>query len=428
EKMLYDQGQLLSFYAELARRSHDATDLEWPVQETAAYLRREMRGPEGAFFASQDADSEGVEGKFFVWTPHEVDEILGDEAHSFCTAYGIRPGGNFEDNTTHLIDEARGKRSEFASARAKLLDRRDGRVAPATDPKHVAAWNGYAISGLARAAGVFSDDIMLEEAVGAANFVLSSMVDDDQRLLRIHNQGRSHTPGFLDDYAAMLSPCLDLHRAGGGDRFLTSAVWLADAILARFADRENGALYLTASDGEELIHRPRSEHDGATPDAAGLALLGLTRMAALSGSAELDAFVELAISEVGPWLERSPHAFPTLLRVIALRSRGLSVAVIVGDSASAETGALAARARRVLRPEDAVIVVDPDRRGQTSSDVSPPIGLSSDWLVGRQAISGRATAYLCRGTACSLPVHEASELVADLVPERVEGSASNGST
>jgi uncharacterized protein YyaL (SSP411 family) len=409
EKMLYDQGQLLSFYAELARRSQDATELEWPIRETVDYLRREMRSPGGAFYASQDADSEGVEGKFFVWTRAEIETVLGPETNPFCTAYGVRPKGNFEDGTTHLVDEARHPRRDFESSRKRLLEARGARIAPATDPKHVAAWNGYTISGLARASSVLADAVMLEDAVGAAEFVLSTMVDDQKKLHRIHNEGRSHIAGFLDDHAAMLSACLDLHRAGAGDRFLASALWLANEILERFADRKLGALYLTSSDGDDLIHRPRSDHDGATPDASGLALLGLARLAALSHSEEIGAFVELAIAEHGIALERAPQAFPTLLRAIALRSRGISVAVVIGEMGASDTHALAARARRVLRPEDAVLVAEP---GQ-----APLGGIAADWLTGREAVDGRATAYVCHGQSCSLPVHEPSELVAELVPQ-----------
>ena len=169
---------------------------------------------------------------------------------------------------------------------------------------------------------------------------------------------------------------------------------------------------MTPRDGEHarnpLIHRPRSDHDGATPDAAGLALLGLTRLAALSHSGERDAFVELALCESALLLERTPHAFPTLLRAVALRSRGLAVAVVIGEPSMGDTLALAERARRVLRPEDAVIVLAPG--------APPPQGVASDWVAGRAAKDGRATAYLCRGTTCSLPVHVPSELVAERVP------------
>ena len=351
EKMLYDQGQLLAWYAELARRSHEAEELLWPIRETVEYLRREMRGPEGAFHASQDADSEGVEGKFFVWTPQQVEAVLGDDAADFCAAYGVRAGGNFEDGTTHLVDEARRPRAELAPARQRLLEARRTRVPPATDPKFVAAWNGYAISGLARAASVTGDASMLADASAAADFVLGSMVDADGRLLRVHNEGRSHTHAFLDDHAAMLVAGLDLYRAGAGDRYLAAANDLAGTIVARFADPETGRLYLSPADGETLIHRPRSEHDGATPDAAGLAVLGLVRLAGLSESADLDAFVARAIDDHAPWLERMPHAFPTLLRAIALRHRGLSVAVLVGARDAPATRALADRARRCRPPK-----------------------------------------------------------------------------
>ncbi len=406
EKMLYDQGLLVAFYAELARRAHDPDDLIWPIRETVAYLRRELRAEDGAFYASQDADSEGVEGKFFVWTPAEIDAVLGDEAERFCTSYGVRLAGNFEHGTTHLLDEARAARSELADARERLRVARAERVPPATDRKRVAAWNGYAISGLARAASLLEDETMLDDARRAADFVLEHMTDGEGRLLRVHNEGRSHITAFLDDYASLLVACLDLQRAGAGIHYLESAERLAQAILTRFADRETGALYLTPATSDDLIHRPRSDHDGATPDASGLALLGLARLAPLADVREIDAFVERAIAEQGLYLERAPQAFPTLLRAVALRARGISVAVIVGDETAHETAALAARARRVLRPEDAVVVVAP------GSQALP--GVASEWLRGREAVDGRATAYVCHGTTCSLPIFEPARLVADL--------------
>ncbi|MFK7896443.1 MAG: thioredoxin domain-containing protein [Myxococcota bacterium] len=413
EKMLYDQGQLLSFYAELARRAHDASDLLWPITETADYLTREMQGEGGAFFASQDADSEGEEGKFFVWTPLQIAAHLGDEADAFCTSYGVRLVGNFENGTTQLVDEARAKRSDFEAARKTLLAARSERVAPATDPKHVTAWNGYVISGLARAASVVGDAALRDEATRAADFILSEMTEDGQ-LLRIHDGGRAHISGFLDDYAAMLGACLDLHRAGAGERFLESATRLGDQILSRFANPATGALYLVAEDAKDakgLVHRPRSDHDGATPDASGLALLGLTRLAALGHRSDLDAFVTQAIAESAALIKNAPHAFPTLLRAVALRVRGLSAAVIIGDPEDPQTTRLADRARRVLRPEDAVLVASPE-----AASNAPSAGIAPEWLAGRSAINGKPTAYICHGTLCSAPVQEPSEIVVDLVP------------
>ena len=406
EKMLYDQGLLLSFYAELARRSHDPTDLAWPIRETVEYLRREMQAESGAWVASQDADSEGVEGRFFVWTPEQIDAVLGPASATFCTAYGVRTAGNFEHGTTHLVDEARRPRTHLQSEREKLFAERARRIPPALDPKHVASWNAYTISGLARSSSVLSDASMLDDAARAADFILTGMRNDRGQLLRVHDRGGARVLAFLDDHAALLNACLDLQRAGAGNQYLESARMLAHEILGRFADRETGALYLTPEDGERLIHRPRSDHDGATPDASGLAILGLTRLAALSHSDEIEAFVDLAIAEHGLYLERAPHAFPTLLRAVALRSRGLSVAIILGEPTADSTHALAARARRVLRPDDGVFVGKP---GEPA-----PVGLAEAWLAGRSAIEGRATAYVCRGTACSLPIQDPAQLVAEL--------------
>ena len=214
EKMLYDQGQLLSFYVELARRAHEPGDLLWPVSETVEYLRREMRAESGAYYASQDADSEGEEGRYFVWTPGQIANLLGDDADPFCTTYGVRLAGNFENGTTHLVDEARAPREELAAARATLLAARQERVSPETDRKHVAAWNGYAISGLARAASTTGDGAMLVDAVAAAEFVFAEMVDAEGR--RCDPQRRSRPREGLPRRLRRDARCLSRSPAGGG--------------------------------------------------------------------------------------------------------------------------------------------------------------------------------------------------------------------
>ncbi len=396
EKMLYDQGLLLRVYAETWRRLQGPADLVWPMRETAAYLAREMTPEEGGFFASQDADSEGVEGRYYVWTPEQTESVLGAGAADFDAAYGVTPMGNFEGRTTHLQDMARGEREDHAAARAALLAERTKRIAPATDTKRVAAWNGFTISGLARAGSLLADPTMLAQADAAARFVLDRMVDDDGRLHRVFNQGRASVPAFLDDHAAMLEACLELHRAGAGPRYLEAALHFAEQIADRFFDGEAGDLFFTPSDGEPLAHRPRSDHDGATPAASGQAVLGLLRLAGLSGWQQFARIADRVIDAHGVELERAPHAFPTLVRGVALRARGLSVAVIVGDPSDGRTEALAVRARRVLLPEDGVIVSPPGAEA--------PRGLDPSWLAGREQQGGEPTAYVCRGTTCSLPV------------------------
>jgi hypothetical protein len=402
EKMLYDQGQLLATYAEAWRRSGD-DDLLWPIRETADWLRREMTAPDGGWSASTDADSEGEEGRYFVWTPEGVSDVLGAAAaEAFCAVYDVTAGGSFEHGTSVLRDRARKPREQFADERAALLRARDGRVAPGTDPKRVTAWQGLTISGLARAGGVLDDEALLRQAAGCADFVLDTLRDADGRLLRVFNEGRARIRAFLDDYAAMLAACLDLHRAGAGDRYLTAAVGFADAIATHFFDPAEGDLFLTPDDGEPLALRPRSDHDGATPHSTGLATLGLVRAAALAGRDDLRDVADTVLGAHAFVLGRAPAAFPTLLRAAALAERGLDVALVVAGADAAGARALAVRARRLLGPEDAVVVVE--------SPTNAPASLASTWVRGRVAQDGRATAYVCRGVACSLPITDPAQL------------------
>jgi uncharacterized protein YyaL (SSP411 family) len=404
EKMLYDQGQLLRTYAETWRRTGQRDeDLVWPIRETVEYLRRDLTAEEGGFFASQDADSEGVEGRYYVWTPAEIQAVLGAErAEAFCGAYGVSELGNFEHGTTHLAEHRRRGREAFRSERAELLAARRKRVPPATDTKRVAAWNGYAVSGLARAGSLLGDTGMLADAMRAADFVLDRMRDAEGRLLRVFDAGRAHVLAFLDDVAALLEACLDLHRAGAGDRWLDTAMALARDVCERFYDPQEEDLFLTPIDGERLIHRPRSDHDGATPHSTGLAALGLLRVGSLSGRSEPLRVAETVIARHGRALERAPHAFPTLVRAAYLAERGLTVAVVIGSPDDADTTALASAARRLLAPEDSVLVAAP---GAVWSDALDP-----SWIRDRRALDGRATAYLCQGTTCSLPVHTVEAL------------------
>jgi hypothetical protein len=400
EKMLYDQGQLLRTYAEAWRRTGDA-ELVWPIEETAALLDREMRAEDGGWFASQDADSEGHEGRFYVWTPEQIEAVLGAErGGAFCSAYSVTSRGNFEHGTSVLFDRARKPRAEFAEERARLFEARSRRIPPGTDRKRVAAWNGLAISGLARAGSLLGRSESVAAAARAADLLLGSLRDERGRLLRILDAGRAHVLAFLDDHAALLEACLDLHRAGAGLRFLAAAMGLAADIEARFFDPSEGDLFLTPADGEPLVQRPRSDHDGATPHSTGAAVLSLLRVGALTGRRAWTGIAERVLASHTVELERMPEAFPTLARAAAVAARGPSVAVVIGSGPAAE--ALASRARRVLAPEDAVVVAAPGEA---------PAGVDPTWLAGREARGGLATAYVCRGTTCSLPVTDASQLV-----------------
>jgi uncharacterized protein YyaL (SSP411 family) len=369
-----------------------------------------MGAPDGGFYASLDADSEGEEGKFYVWKPDEIARVLGDErAAAFDAAYGVTAAGNFEGGATVLRETTDDLRSRFAEEREALRRARNARIAPGTDRKRLAAWNGMLISGLARAGSLLDDDGMLDDAVAAADFVLKELIDDDGRLLRTYDFGRARVPAFLDDLAGMLEACLDLQRAGAGERFFAAALRFADDIATRFFDEEASDLFLTPNDGEPLVVRPRSDHDGATPHSAGLAAMGLLRAASIAGRSDLRSLADRVLRSHASHLEHAPEALPSLARAALVAERGLSVAVIVGDPEDAATRALAARARAALRPEDAVLVVN------SESSVEPgasPLGVDPDWISGRRLVDGRPTAYVCRGVECSLPALSPDELVA----------------
>ncbi len=403
EKMLYDQGQLLRTYVEAWRRA-GASDAElcWPVRETVDYLLREMRAPDGGFFASQDADSEGCEGRFYVWTPAEIAALLGDaRARAVCEAYGVTQHGTFEAGASVLHARDGIAREALATERAELLAARGKRIAPGTDEKRVTAWQGLVASGLARAGSLLGMPSWVAESAASVDSVLARMFDAQGRLLRVYDRGRAHVVGFLDDHAALLEACLDLDRAGAGSRFREAALRLCDAVATRFYDAAEGDLFLTPDDALPLVSRPRSDHDGATPHSTGLAVQGLLRAASLSGREDLREIALRVISTHAEILERAPEAFPTLARAALMAERGQSVAVVVGPPDHPATGALAERARRVLAPEDAVLVA--------AAGEQPP-GVDPTWLRGREPVSGRPSVWICRGAACSLPVTEVDAL------------------
>ncbi|MCZ6714515.1 MAG: thioredoxin domain-containing protein [Deltaproteobacteria bacterium] len=402
EKMLYDQGQLLRVYAEAFRQTRDP-ELAWPVEETIAFLERELRSPEGGFYASQDADSEGEEGRYYVWSPDEVEAVLGSErGREFVQAYGVSAGGNFEHTGKSVLAHVlAGERARFRDERQLLLEARAQRIAPDTDCKIITSWVGYTISGLATAGAAFERADWVAAAARAADFVLERLTDPVRGLMRVWDGSRAKIPGFLDDHAALLCALLDLHRAGGGDRYLEAALRTADAMRERFFSSDTRDLFFTAGEDSSLILRPVSDADGATPAAAGLAALGLVRLSELCGRSDLREIAQSVIEKQAALANRVPVQVPTLVRAAALLDLGMGVALVLGAPEDPRSQALAARARALLGAEDAVVVMSPD--------AAPP-WLAPAWLEGRDALAGTPTAYLCRGQVCSLPAQKPEEL------------------
>ena len=402
EKMLYDQGQLLRVYAEAFRQTRDP-ELAWPVEETIAFLERELRSPEGGFYASQDADSEGEEGRYYVWSPDEVEAVLGSErGPEFVQAYGVSAGGNFERTGKSVLAHVlAGERARFRNERQLLLEARAQRIAPDTDSKIVASWVGYTISGLATAGAAFERADWVAAAARAADFVLERLTDPARGLMRVWDGSRAKIPGFLDDHAALLCALLDLHRAGGGDRYLEAALRTADAMRERFFTSDTRDLFFTAVEDSSLILRPASDSDGATPAAAGLAALGLARLSELCGRSDLREIAQSVIEKQAALANRVPVQVPTLVRAAALLDLGMGVALVLGAPEDPRSQALAARARALLGADDAVVVTPP---------AAAPSWLAPAWLEGRDALAGAPTAYLSRGQVCSLPAQSPEEL------------------
>ncbi|MGH2794608.1 MAG: thioredoxin domain-containing protein, partial [Actinomycetota bacterium] len=320
EKMLYDNAQLLRLYTRAwlvtGDDLHRATALA-----TAGYLLREMRHPDGGFFSSQDADSEGVEGKFYVWSFSELMEVAGPDGPTAAAFYAATPGGNWEganvlwhprDDDSVAVELGTTVPELLADVeriRARLFAARSERVPPATDDKVLAAWNGLAISGLAEAGRVFDRPDLADAAVSAARFVLGELRDAKGRLLRSWRAGRTSGPGFLDDYAAMAAASLDLYETTFDETWFDEAVRLTGDAIALFADDRDGGFFDTGSDSEQLVVRPKDLFDNAVPSGNSMMLDVLLRLGAFTGDASYEERAERALRALQPALANAPAGF-----------------------------------------------------------------------------------------------------------------------
>jgi uncharacterized protein len=406
EKMLYDNALLARAYLHGWQVSGDPT-LRRTVEETLDWALREMRAPEGGFYSALDADSEGVEGKFYVWSLDELSELVSEEAIAY---FGATRRGNF-DHLNHLT--ARGPAigdEERAAARAALLERRNGRVWPGLDDKRLAGWNALMIGALADAGAVLGRSDYLDAARGAAEFVLTRMRDDRGRLLRTFNEGQAKLNAYLEDHAFLLEALLDLYEATFEARWFTEARTLADTMIARFADDDQGGFFSTSDDHEQLLARRKDLEDTPIPAGGSAAALGLLRLSALTGehSYERRAVGHLRLlHEIAP---RHPTAFGHVLRAIDFHLRTVREVALVGPGEG--VARLAAVVRSALRPG----VVLAGSTDPAHPDETVPL------LRDRDPIDGVAAAYVCEHFACRRPVTEPEELAELLAASAGPGS------
>jgi hypothetical protein len=395
EKMLYDNALLARAYLHGFQISGDAI-LRRTAEETLDWALREMRAPEGGFYSALDADSEGVEGKFYVWTLAELRDALGDDADAAIAWFGASEHGNFEGVN---VLESRGPEppaEQRARIRATLLERRAERVRPGLDDKRLAAWNALMIAALADAGAVLRRDDYLDAARGAAAFVLDRMRGDDGRLLRTFNAGQARLPAYLEDHAFLLEALLVLYEATFEERWFVEARALADTIVSRFGDPQRGGFFSTADDHEALIARRKDLEDTPIPAGGSAAALGLLRLAALTGE---HAYEEHAAGQLALLHEiavRHPTAFGHLLQALDLYLAPRREVALAGDPDG--IAALAAVVREAPRPH---LVLAAGPGGEETA-----VALMRE----RTPVDGRAAAYVCERFACRRPVTEPDEL------------------
>jgi len=399
EKMLYDNALLAPAYLHgwqlLGHERYRRV-----CEETLDWMLREMRGPEGGFYSALDADSEGEEGRFYVWTPEQIRAVLDPAAaDSVIAFYGVSEHGNFEgSNILHLAGGAASEPpAELATARRALYEARAKRVWPGLDDKRLTSWNALAVSALAEAGAVLDRPDYLDAAASCASFLLDTLRDDEGRLLRTYKDGDARLNAYLEDHAFLLEALLTLYEASFEPTWFESARALAETMIARFGDPERGGFFSTSSDHEELIARRKEIGDHPIPSGNSAAALGLLRLAALSGEGRYESEAVAVIRLFAEPALRHPHSFGHLLRALDFLLAPTREVALVGT----ELGALAATVRSEFRPH-LVLAGGPEGSEQ------PPL------LAGRTTVDGAPAAYVCENFACKLPVTTPDELAAAL--------------
>jgi uncharacterized protein YyaL (SSP411 family) len=396
EKMLYDNAQLASVYL----HAHQVTGGERyraVAEETLDYLLRDMRHPDGGFFSAQDADSEGVEGRYYVWSWDELVEAAGQDTARWL---GASPSGNWEgSNVLHRTDDA--APAGWPEGRRVLHERRSGRVAPATDDKVLAGWNGMAIAAFAETGRALGRSDYVEAARAAADFVLSALRRDDGRLLRAWRDGRTSGPAYADDHALLGLACVALYETTFEDRWFVEATGLADDLIRLFQDREGGGFYQAGSDAEGLVLRPKELFDNAVPSGNSAAAELLLRLSLLTGEGRYERAAESALRAVRDLLSRAPTAFGTALGALDLLVGPSREVAVVGPARDPRTEALLDEIRRRYLPNLVVAW-------------APGDGSSVPLLAGRSLVDGKPAAYVCERFVCRRPVTEVSELARSL--------------
>jgi len=413
EKMLYDQALLTVAYLE----AYQITGKEFyarTAREILAYVERDMKSVTGGFYSAEDADSEGVEGKFYVWTTAGIREVLGEEdGDFFIETFHLTEEGNFLEEATQvrtgeniphlkeeLLDEARAR---VESLRVKLYEKRETRVHPFKDDKILTDWNGLMISAFAKAAKILGDEAYAATATKAADFVLTELIDEEGRLLKRYRQGESGLTAHIEDYAFMIRGLLDLYETTFEVRYLEKAVELQAIADEFFLDEEKGGYFTVAEDAEQLIVRAKKLYGGAIPSGNAVSISNLSRLYRMTGNPGYakrnDELIRAFSGEIG----QQPMVYPVALCGLDFTFGPANEIVISGEKDSKDTRAMIDALRKEFRPNQVILLRTPEN--------ADALAKLAPYTETQLSINGKATAYVCRNFACKVPTNEVATML-----------------
>lgn len=417
EKMLYDNSLLTVAYLEAFQATSKPFYRE-VVEETLDYVLREMYNQQnGGFYSTQDADSEGVEGKFFVWTPGEVEQILGQaDAKIFCDFYDVTDHGNFEHQNILWVKtpaDLYAKKIKIDQAnlvnilnrcKKKLFEIRDKRIKPGLDDKILTSWNGLMIRSMGLAYQILGDLRYLEAAEKSAKFILTELVQKNGHLLRTHRAGKSHLNACLEDYSYFIAGLIELYQASFDPYWLREADRLNQIMISQFWDPQNGGFFFTGKDYPELIVRSKSAYDGATPSGASMAIHVLLRLAILLNQPDLIEKAKTTFSLYDHAMKTAPSGSAQMLCGVDFLIDTPKEIAIVGNPLSEQTQEILKNIHRRFVPNKVVALLNPNTEDRQKIEELIPL------LASKTSIDGKTTIYVCQNYACQLPTTDVGDL------------------
>jgi len=423
EKMLYDNALLAATYLE-AFQITDNAEYARIVRETLDYVLRDMTDAKGGFYSTEDADSEGVEGKFYTWKPSELRDVLGETAaETFARVYDVTDVGNFEHTNILNLPKTLGQQAkllgrdveemtaELAESRAKLFDAREVRVHPHKDDKVIVAWNGLMIDAMARAGAVLEEPRYIEAARKAADFLLAELRRDDGRLLHTWRNGTAKLDGYLDDYSCLANSLVSLYEATFQSRYVDEAAALVSVMLDKFTDAKGGGFFFTADDQEQLIVRSKDVTDNAVPSGNAMAATVLARLGKLTGKLEhLDAAEQAMLASL-EMMQRFPSATSQMLQAVDLYLGPTYELVLAGDPDDEATRTVTADLRQRFLPNKVLALADHAASESTTL---------AELVRGKLSPGDTPTLYVCEGFTCQAPAlgeEEITHALDELMPQ-----------